>query len=88
MEEKKHSVQLNERSDLYFSGILSVVSFQEEAVELESTMGFCQITGNDLHMEKLDLEKGEVILKGKIKSLYYPDMQENQNKGLFRKLFS
>ncbi len=88
MEEKKHSVQLNQRSDLFFTGILSVVSFQEDAVELESTMGFCQITGSDLHMEKLDLEKGEVILKGTVKSLYYPEEQKEQTKGLFRKIFS
>jgi sporulation protein YabP len=55
---------------------------------LESTLGFCQITGESLHMEKLDLEAGEVILTGRIISLYYPDDTDGAKKGLFRRLFS
>ena len=88
MEEKRHSVRLTDRKELFFSGILSVVSFREDTVELESALGFCQITGEGLHMEKLDLEAGEVVLTGRIVSLYYPEEADTSKKGLFRRLFS
>ena len=88
MEEKRHAVRLIDRKELSFNGVLSVVSFREDTVELESTLGFCQITGEGLHMENLDLEAGEVVLTGRIVSLYYPDDTETNKKGLFRRLFS
>ena len=88
MEEKRHTVRLTDRKELSFSGILSVVSFREDTVELETSLGFCQITGENLHMEKLDLEAGEVILTGRIVSLYYPENTDMSKKGLFRRLFS
>ena len=87
MEENKHNVRLTDRKILSLTGILSVVSFREDAVELESTLGFCQITGEKLHMEKLDLESGEVILTGLIISLYYPDDSDQTKKGLLHRLF-
>ena len=87
MEEKKHVLHLEERSSLSISGILSVISFCEESAELESTLGDLEITGERLHMEKLDLERGEVILTGRIRSLYYPDDGEEE-KGLFKRIFS
>ena len=88
MEEKKHTVRLNERKELALTGIASVISFREEAVELESVLGVCQITGTALHMEKLDLITGEVVLTGNVVSLYYPDPTSEPSKGFFRRLFS
>lgn len=88
MEENRHSVRLTDRKELSFTGILSVISFREDAVELESSLGFCQITGVGMHMEKLDLEAGEVVLTGRIISLYYPDEGEQTKKGILRRLFS
>ena len=88
MEEIKHMVQLRERKILELTGILSVVSFRDRETEFESNMGHLQITGEDLHMEKLDLEQGEVVLSGKINSLYYPDDSAPQSKGsLLRRFF-
>ncbi len=88
MEEKKHTVRMEERSSLHLTGILSVIGFREEEVELESSLGICQITGTGLHMEKLDLETGQVILTGKIISLYYPEDSAPEKGGLIRRLFS
>ena len=88
MEEKKHGVRLTERKRMELCGIEEVVSFREDAAELESVLGTLQITGTGLHMEKLDLDTGEVILTGEITSLYYPDPSQAAGKGLFKRIFS
>ncbi len=88
MEEKKHTLILTEQREMNLTGILSVESFREDAAELESTLGPLMLTGQGLHMEKLDLDKGEVILTGKVISLYYPEDAPSTKKGLFSRLFS
>ena len=88
MEETKHSLKMESREHLHFTGILSVISFREDGAELESTDGALQITGEGLHMEKLDLERGEVILTGRLRSLYYPDSFSPERKSLFKRIFS
>jgi len=87
MEEKQHNVKLEQRKNLSLSGILSVESFRDDAVELDSTMGLIQITGIGLHMEKLDLDRGEVTLTGTVVSLYYPETNGEKKKGLLRRFF-
>jgi sporulation protein YabP len=88
MEEKKHSLTLTERKKLSLTGILEVESFREDGLELQTDLGFLQITGTDLHVEKLDLERGEVIVSGEVISLYYPEEQREKTKGILRRLFS
>ncbi len=88
MEEKKHSLILSERKKLSLTGISEVESFHDNGVELQTDLGFLQITGTDLHVEKLDLERGEVVISGEVVSLYYPEEQRDRPKGIIRRLFS
>ena len=73
---------------MHLTGVLSVTSFHEDSAEFETLSGFCQITGKDLHMEKLDLEEGEVLLEGEVVSIYYPPNAQDKGKSLFQRLFS
>ncbi len=88
MEEKKNLVVLEERRSLRLTGILEVVCFLEDRAELVTALGNLQITGAGLHMEKLDLEKGEVVITGLISSLYYPESAVTEKKTIFSRLFS
>ncbi len=88
MEEKKTSVEIENRKRLRLTGITEVIRFQEEEAEFSSLSGSLQITGENLHMEKLNLDESEVILTGLITSLYYPDTQDAPQKGLWKRLFS
>ena len=88
MEEKKHSVAMIDRKEMSLTGILAVESFREDAAELESTLGPLVLTGEGMHMEKLDLEKGEVSLTGKVISLYYPEDTTEKKRGLLARLFT
>lgn len=88
MEDRTDTVHLENRKKLSLNGVLEVVCFLEDRAELILEGGRLQITGIGLHMERLDLEKGEIFVTGRVDSLYFPDGNEREKKGFFAKLFS
>ena len=86
MEEKKCSLSLENRKKLYLTGVTEIYSFRETEAEFATENGSLQITGEGMHMEKLDLDKGEVSLTGFIISLYYPDEITREKRGFFSRL--
>lgn len=86
MEEKTCSVLLEKRSRLVLTGISEIKSFQESAAEFHTNTGILQITGENMHMERLDLEQGEVELKGNFVSLYYPEENKEKPRGFWGRL--
>ncbi len=81
MEEKKTAILLTDRKTLHLSGVTEIFSFRETEAEFSTLSGPLQVTGQGMHMEKLDLEKGEVSLTGFIISLYYPDEEKTESRG-------
>ena len=68
---KAHKVLLNNRKMGNFSGVVDVLSFDVAEILLETEQGMLLIKGNDLHVNRLSLEKGEVDIEGRIDSLAY-----------------
>ena len=73
--EMPHSVILEGREKLTISGVTDVHSFDEEQVLLEG-----------LHVERLQLEAGELIIQGEIGLLEYDDSVQPRD-SLFRRIF-
>ena len=71
---KAHKVLLANRKSANFSGVLDVLSFDVNEILLETEQG------NDLHVNRLSLEQGEVDVTGKIDGLTYSDV-ETYHKG-------
>ena len=88
MEEKPCIVKLENRKTLNLNGILEVVSFLENRAEMQSVEGLLIVCGEGLHMERLDLEKGEVLVTGRVDAIDYLSAEKPSKKGLFQKLFS
>ena len=86
---KGHKVVLNNRKNGQFTGILDVVSFDPGEILLETEQGMLQIKGNDLHVNRLTLEKGEVDVEGKIDCLIYTETQSfaKKSESLMSRLF-
>lgn len=86
---KAHKLLLNNRRTGNFTGILDVLSFDIAEILLETEMGMLLIKGNDLHVNRLNLEKGEVDIEGDIRSFEYSDVPGfgNKNESFFGKLF-
>ena len=93
MEEKNiiptHKIVLNNRRTGYFTGILDVLSFDINEILLETEMGMLHIKGKDLHVNRLNLEKGEADIEGEIDSMAYSEIPSPSAKheGLFGKMF-
>lgn len=92
VEEKKipkkvHNVILEDRRSLTVSGVSDVDSFDEEAVVLFTELGELTVRGASLHMNKLNVETGEVSIEGDIESLSYRDEAPRSSGGLFGRIF-
>ncbi len=84
-----HRMLFHDRRTGSLTGILDVVSFDENQVILDTEMGLLTIKGKDLHLSRLTLEKGEVDLEGTVDSLAYASNEAYRKSGesLFARLF-
>ena len=77
MEEREnrgvHKVYLNGRKTAVMSGVRDVLSFDAREVYLETEQGILLIKGDELHVNRLSLEKGEVDVDGRIDGFPYSD---------------
>ena len=87
--QKNHKVSLNARSSASITGVKDVLSFDAGEVLLETEQGILMLRGNDLHVNRLTLEKGEVDVDGKIDRLTYSDSNNYGKSGesLISRLF-
>ena len=68
---KNHKIILNNRQNGSFTGIVVVLSFDIGEILLETEMGMLHVKGKDLHVNRLNLEKGEADIEGEIESMIY-----------------
>ncbi len=93
MEEKKksisHSLYLEERKHGRITGVSDVKSFDEKLIILSVQCGIITIKGENLHVEQLNLEQGQVELTGQIDSLVYTEEKSlgKQGESLLSRLF-
>lgn len=91
MEEKmarKHTLNLVDRERLVITGVTDVFAFDEQAIELETVEGYLDLEGMDLHIVKMNLDSGELVVEGKISQMAYQDQVSSKKKGsLISRLF-
>lgn len=74
MEEKlPHKLQLAERRQLTMTGVTEVVSFEETAVVLHTSLGTLIVQGQELKLKTLSLDGGQVAVDGTISALIYEE---------------
>ncbi|HHY78162.1 MAG TPA: sporulation protein YabP [Clostridiales bacterium] len=85
---KPHSINLEGREKLYITGITDVDSFNDTTVIVGTQMGELVIKGEELSISNLDVENGDVMIKGLIHSMVYESKAVNKSeKGFFKSLF-
>ena len=72
-EQLPHKLQLNERRQLTMTGVTEVVSFDDTAVVLQTSLGTLIVQGRELQLKTLSLEGGQVAVDGTISSLVYEE---------------
>ena len=68
-----HSALLKDRQELHLSGVTDVDSFDETGITAYTDLGELAIGGENLHITKLSLESGELLVEGRVNSLVYRD---------------
>lgn len=81
-----HNVVMEERKKLNISGVRDVDNFDEEAISVFTEMGELTVKGHDLHINKLSVETGELLIEGSIYAMVYTD-DEPKKEGFFNKVF-
>lgn len=79
-----HKLQLNERESLTMTGVAEVVSFDENTVVLQTSLGLLVIQGQQLQLKNLTLEGGQVAVEGSIRALSYEEPRQSGWRRLFR----
>ena len=88
MNKSPHKVVIDSRTKVVITAVEDMDSFNENEVILLSNHGFITITGEDLHISKLNLDDGQLVVEGKIQSIDYADHEEERTKhGVFSKMF-
>ncbi len=74
MTNEKNTIQniiLENREKLSVSGVLDILTFDEEEITLETELGQLNIKGENLKVEKLTVDTGEVVARGNFDSIVY-----------------
>lgn len=80
---------LENREKLTITGVIDVLSFDDQIVIVETQLGLLTIKGEDLRINKLSLDSLEVVIEGQIFSLGYSDENygKKSNGSIFEKIF-
>ena len=81
-----HHVVIEERRSLTVSGVQDVERFDENAIVLSTTKGAMVVAGENLHIEKLSLDGGDLKVEGDIDSITYEDDYAAGKGGFFARL--
>ena len=81
MNKRQHKLMLTNRRTCTISGVNDVLSFDVNEILLETEQGMLMIKGNELHVSRLSLDKGEVDIDGRIDSLTYSETAGYNAKG-------
>lgn len=80
IEENKGNVILENRKKLSLTGVIEVISFDEEKILLNTKLGALTIKGSGLKMNKLDVQNGDVIIIGDIGYIVYSGKEVKREK--------
>ena len=81
-----HNIILENRKKLNISGVRDVDSFDEQSVVVYTDMVQLVIRGSNIHIGKLSVETGELLVEGEISSLTYAQASRTGG-GFFSKMF-
>ena len=80
---------LENREKLTISGVLDVLSFDDQVVMVETELGLLTVKGENLRINKLSLDTADVIVDGEIYNLGYSekDLEKKSGGGILGKIF-
>lgn len=74
---------LENRGKLSISGVLDVLSFDDQVVMVETELGLLTVKGENLRINKLNIDTSEVMVEGTISLLSYSNKESEKEKTSF-----
>ncbi|MCH5198247.1 MAG: sporulation protein YabP [Oscillospiraceae bacterium] len=81
-----HTLYIDNRNKLVLTGVTDVGSFNEENLQIITSLGEISVGGENLQVTKLSLESGEMTVEGRIISVAYSDSLK-KGSGFFGRVF-
>lgn len=85
LQQKAQSIHLENRETLSISGVEDVNGFDETLIVLATCLGDLSIHGEGLHIERIDLDSGQLNVRGKIAELRFEEHRSSDS--LWSRLF-
>lgn len=70
---RPHTLSLEGRSKLSITGVNDVSGFDENLIILSTALGDLTVRGQQLHIERIDLEAGQLEVRGTVQDLSYDE---------------
>ncbi len=70
---KKHDLSIISRDRLTATGIRRVDFFSDELITAQTDMGQLNIKGEGLHIESLNSDTGDMLVKGRVGAVSYTE---------------
>jgi len=81
-----HVINIQNRKTMVLNGVEDVVNFDEYSILMQTVSGTLSVDGINLHIVKLNVDNGEVIIEGDINGMFYiGEQSETTGNKLFRK---
>ena len=88
LEECKGNITLENRKKMILTWVEEVISFDDEKILLNTKLGALTIKGQNLKMNKLDVQNGDVMINGEIYYIVYSGKEiKKEKEGIFARLF-
>ncbi len=79
---------LENREKLSISGVLDVLSFDDQVIVVETELGLLNVKGENLHINKLSIDTSEVVVEGDIYNMLYSEKNlDKKSSSLLGKIF-
>lgn len=84
---KNQELKLINRNSLYLTGVKKIINLESDEFIVDSVYGKLIIKGNDLEVTVIDIDKGDLKLKGTIDSIVYSNVKSKNKESIITKLF-
>lgn len=82
------NIVLENREKLNVSGVKDVLSFDDQMIIVQTTLGLLTIKGENLRVNKLNIDTSDFSVDGKISSLTYSNSENfKEHTGFLGKIF-
>lgn len=83
----EHNLILNFREKLSITGVKEIINFDDKTVNIKTVCGELSVDGENIHINVLNVEKGELEISGKFNGINYFDIYESDKKTLLSRIF-